>query len=209
MLDSCSPVAVSAIDPVPAQIDHASRQPAARRAKFQVADAQSLPFADASFDVVASALVINFVRDRPRAISEMRRVARSRGIVAGYVWNLAEELSPSGPLRRGMRRFGVDVPELPGTVDSGLAALQTLFERAGFERIASRSIEVTLSYTGFDDFWQAQTPGYAPTTKVIASMSDSERTRLQETVRALLPARADGGVEYSARANAIKAYVPG
>jgi ubiquinone/menaquinone biosynthesis C-methylase UbiE len=209
VLDSCSPASVIAVDPSTAQIAHARGQPTAKWVDFRVAAAQSLPFADSAFDVVASALVINFIPDRPRALSEMRRVARAGGMVAGYVWNLAAELSPSGPLRRGMRRFGVDVPELPGTVDSGLAALQTLFERSGFERIASRSIEVTLSYTDFDDFWQAQTPSYVPTTKVIASMSDSERAKLKASLRAGLPVRADGRIEYSARANAIKAYVPG
>ena len=209
VLDTCSPAAVFAVDPAQAQIDHASRQPAAQRATFRVADAQALPFPDATFDVVASALVINFIPDRPRALSEMRRVARAGGFVAGYVWDFAAELSPSWPLRRGMRQFGADIPELPGTRDSSLGALNSLFEQAGFERIATKSIEVTLSYSDFDDFWQAQTPSYSPTTKIIAAMTKSERVRLMEAVRAGLPVRPDGKIEYSARANAIKARVPG
>ena len=96
VLDTCSPAAVFAVDPAEAQIDHACRQPVAQRANFRVADALALPFPDATFDVVASALVINFIPDRPRALSEMRRVARAGGIVAGYVWDFAAELSPSG-----------------------------------------------------------------------------------------------------------------
>ena len=138
----------------------------------------------------------------------MRRVARAGGIVAGYVWDFAAELSPSWPFRLGMRQFGADVPELPGARDSSLGALNSLFERAGFERIATRSIEVTLPYSDFDDFWQAQTPSYSPTTRIIAAMTKSERVRLMETVRAGLPVRPDGRIEYSARANAIKARVP-
>ena len=209
LLDTCSPAAVFAVDPAQAQIDHASRQPVAQRANFRVADAQALPFPDATFDVVASALVINFIPDRRRALSEMRRVARACGIVAGYVWDFAAELSPSGPFRRGMRQFGADVPELPGTRDSSLGALNSLFEQAGFERIAAKSIEVTLPYSDFDDFWQAQTTSYSPTTKIIAAMTNSERVRLMEAVRAGLPVCPDGRIEYSARANAIKARVPG
>jgi ubiquinone/menaquinone biosynthesis C-methylase UbiE len=209
VLESCSPAAVFAVDPAQAQIDHASRQPAARRADFRVADARALPFPDATFDVVASALVINFVPDRPKALSEMRRVARAGGIVAGYVWDFAAELSPSGPLRRGMRRFGADVPELPGSRDSTIGALSSLFEQAGFEKIAARTIEVTLPYSGFADFWQAQTPSYLPTTKLIAAMTTGEREQLMEAVRAGLPAGPEGRVEYSVRANAIKARVPG
>jgi SAM-dependent methyltransferase len=210
VVENCAPAAVCAIDPSSAQIDHArARQVAARQVEFRVGNAQALPFADASFDVVAAALVINFVPDRPQALREMRRVARAGGIVAGYVWDFAAERSPSGPLRLGMRRFGIDVPELPGTTASSRGALKTLFRDAGLGSIATRSIEVTLPYSSFDDFWQAQTPGYYPTTKVIAAMTTSARTRLMETVRAALSDRADGRIEYAARAHAIRARAPG
>jgi SAM-dependent methyltransferase len=168
-----------------------------------------LPFPDATFDVVASALVINFIPDRPRALAEMRRVARVGSMVAGYVWDFAMESSPSGPLRRGMRQFGIDVPVLPGAIESTTAAMASLFALAGFESIATRSIDATLPYTDFDDFWQAQTPDYSPTTKIIAAMSDGERTRLMAAVRAELPTRPDGSIAYAARANAINARVPG
>jgi ubiquinone/menaquinone biosynthesis C-methylase UbiE len=77
ILDTRSPAAVFAIDAAAAQIEHAGRKPVARCANFQIGDARALPFPDATFDVVASALVINFIFDRPRALSEMRRVTRS------------------------------------------------------------------------------------------------------------------------------------
>lgn len=208
ILERGSPSAVIAIDTSESQIEHANRQPAAQRADFRVADAQALPFPDATFDVVASALTINFIPDRPRALSEMRRVSRAGAVVAGYVWDFAVERSPSGPMRLGMKRFGMDVPELPGTQASGLGALTSLFEQAGLEEIATRCIEVTLPFPDFDAFWQAQTPSYAPTTRMIAAMPDTDRERLIETVRAGLPVSLDGTIEYSARANAIKARVP-
>jgi SAM-dependent methyltransferase len=169
---------------------------------------QQLPLADATFDVVASALVFNFVPDRLLAIAEMRRVARPGGVLAAYVWDFAQESSPSGPLRRAMRRFGVEVPAIPGTEASRLEALSALFATAGLERIETRTIDVCLAYRDFDDFWQAQTPGYAPTTKVIAAMNDRERMRLMRTVESSLPRGPGGSIEYCARANAIKARVP-
>jgi ubiquinone/menaquinone biosynthesis C-methylase UbiE len=203
-----SPATVFGIDAAAAQIEHARRKPVARRAKFQVGDAQALPFRDSSFDVVVCALVINFIPDRPAALGEMRRVARTQGVVAGYVWDFAEELSPSGPFRMGMREVVADLPALPGTKDSSLGALHSLFARAGLEEIATRIIEVTVSFPDFDDFWLAQTPSYSPMTKLISSMTTSERARLIESVRARVPIRADGRIEYPARANAIKARVP-
>jgi ubiquinone/menaquinone biosynthesis C-methylase UbiE len=146
VLDACAPAAVFAVDVAEAQIDHACRQPVGNRADFRVADAEALPFPDAAFDVVASALVLNFVPDRPRTLAEMRRVARAGGVVAGYVWDFTAELSPSGPLRRGMRQVGADVPQVPGTEDSRIGALGSLFERAGFEAVATRTID-------FGEFW--------------------------------------------------------
>jgi len=208
LLEFCDPASVDAIDPAPAQVKAAERGPAAGRATFRVADARKLPFPDASFDVVAAALVINFIPDRPPALAEMRRVARAGGLAAAYVWDFAEELSPSGPLRRAMRRFGAEVPGIPGTEDSRLESLQLLFKAAGLGQIETRTINVCLSYTDFQDFWQAQTPSYAPTTKIIAAMKDSERTRLMRAVESALPTGPNGSIEYCARANAIKARVP-
>ncbi|MGH6727350.1 MAG: class I SAM-dependent methyltransferase [Pseudolabrys sp.] len=170
VLDTCAPALTVAVDLARSQIDHARRQPVARRAIFQFADAQALPFPDATFDVVAAALVINFITDRPRALSEMRRVARAGGVVAGYVWDFAAERSPTWPLRLGIRQIGGDVPTVPGASDSSLGALAALFEQAGFAEIATRAIDVTVPFPDFADFWLAQTPSYSPIAKTIAAM---------------------------------------
>jgi ubiquinone/menaquinone biosynthesis C-methylase UbiE len=208
LLELCAPASVHAVDSAPAQLKAAGHGPAGGRATFRVADARKLPYADAAFDVVASALVINFIPDRAPALAEMRRVARAGGMVAGYVWDFGENLSPSGPLRRAMLRFGTDVPGIPGTEASRLEALRVLFEGAGLEEVETRTIDVCLAYADFQDFWRAQTPRYAPTTKIILGMKESERARLMRSVQSALPAGPNGSIEYCARANAIKARVP-
>jgi ubiquinone/menaquinone biosynthesis C-methylase UbiE len=205
ILDRCAPHSVVAIDSSQAQIRHALGSRMAARADFRVADAQALSFDDASFDIVVSALLINFVPEPTRAISEMRRVLCTGGLVGGYVWDFAEERSPSWPMRQGMRRFGIAVPDVPGTITTGLASLNQLFEQATFRDIDTRSIEVTQSFESFDAFWRAQTPGYMPTTQIINALPDSECRRLMDTVRAGLPATPNGRIEYAARAHAIKA----
>lgn len=48
-------------------------------ATFEVADAVSLPYADASFDGVASAFAVIFADDPERAAAELARVCRSGG----------------------------------------------------------------------------------------------------------------------------------
>jgi ubiquinone/menaquinone biosynthesis C-methylase UbiE len=208
LLELCAPAAVVGVDSAAPQVEQALRGPAAGRASFEMADACALPFPDTSFDIVASALVLNFIAEQRRALAEMRRVVRAGGAVAAYVWDFAEELSPSGPLRRGMRRLGRPAPPIPGTAESGLEALEGLFREAGLGRIETRTFDVCLAYESFEDFWQAQTPGYTPTTKVIAAMSEGDRTRLKRVVRDQLPAAPGGVIEYFARANAVKARAP-
>lgn len=208
LLKAGSPDEVIAVDPSRSQIEYAIRQTGTRQVQFQIADAQALPFADASFDIVVSALVINFIADRTRGLAEMRRVARPGGIIAGYVWDFTSYRSPSWPLRLGLRRFGVDTPDVPGTDDSSLAALELLFERNGLQAVATRAIESSLTYPDFADFWDAQTPSYSPMTRSITSMTRDDRKRLIRIVKEETPTRPDGVIEYSARAHAIRARRP-
>jgi SAM-dependent methyltransferase len=209
VLDTCSPAAVTAVDPAKAQIDYVSRQPLAQRAEFRVADASVLPFPDAAFDIVACAIVINFIPDRSRALAEMRRVGRSSGVIAGYVWDFAGERGPNWPLRLGMREIGAEVPRPAGAGDTALAALSSLFAGAGLEGIVTRTIEVSMDFRDFDDFWRVHTPSLHPITKAIAELRNADRLRLFERVRAELPPGPNGNIAYSVRANAIKARVAG
>jgi ubiquinone/menaquinone biosynthesis C-methylase UbiE len=209
ILEHCMPAAVFGIDPQRAQIEHARRQTFAPRLTLRVAHAEALPFSAGAFDVVASALALNFIADRPRALAEMQRVAQRNAMVAAFVWDFEGECSPSWPLRVTMRSIGAEVPEIPGTRASSLIELTKLFEQAGFEEISTRTIEVELGYRDFDAFWVAQTPSYSPTTGVIAAMSDGEREELMVRVRATLPRAPDGRIEYRVTANAVKARVPG
>lgn len=209
VLDRCSPAAVVAVDPSEEQIGFARSEPVGRRAEFRVVDGQSLPFPDGTFDVVVSALVINFIPDRPRATAEMRRVCRPGGMVAGYVWDFTAGRAPGSLVSFGLRQIGVEPPAVPGRDDSRLEVLSSLFAEAGLKDIATRTIDVTVSFPDFNEFWASSTPRFRPAGKIIASMSEADRQKVMDVVRGKLPAGPDGSVCYSARANAVKARVPG
>ena len=208
VLGSCSPANVMGIDPFPEQIEYARSLPVARLAEFKVADALNLPFPDCSFDVVASALVINFMPDRPRGLAEMRRVAKPGGLVAGYVWDFAGGRATGAPLAKGMRAIGIEPPITPGTKDTTSGALQSLFTAAGLQTVEVRQIEIEPTYSSFEDFWTSQTGSVSPTAKFIGLLTDPERLRLRDAVRSSLPSSGDGSVSYSACAHAIKARAP-
>jgi SAM-dependent methyltransferase len=209
VLDRCSPATVIAIDPSAAQIELARSKPVAEQADFRVADAQAMPFADGAFDVVASALVINFIPDRARALAEMRRVGRPGGVLAGFVWDFAGSSSPGSPLRRAMRRIGAEVAVVPGTDTSRLDAIHRLFAQAGLHEIATSTIDATVCFPDFDELWKSQTQSCNPTSKVITALPESDRAKLVAALLAELPPGPDGRIAYSARANAVKARVPG
>ena len=187
IVKTCKPARVAAVDPGAAQIEFARRQPVAKRADFRVADAQTLPFSDGTFDVVASALVINFIPDRARAVAQMRRVTRPYGTVGGYVWDFADDRSPSWPFNRALSGLGIEPPQLPGTPNSTLEGLQVLFAGVGFDDIATRAIDGTCAFRDFDTFWRTQTPLMHPVGKLVAAMSEADRAALMDAVRAQVP----------------------
>lgn len=208
VLDQCSPAEVVAVDPAKSQIEQAGRLPVGKRADFRVADALALPFPNDEFDIVASALVINFISDRTKALAEMRRVARPGATVTGYVWDFANGLSPNSRMQRAVRSIGHNLPPITGTAESTPESLRALFEAAGLVDIVTTAIDIEQTFDDFDDFWDAQTPAFAPTTKIIAVLPEDKRAKLRDRVRAGLPVSADGSITYSARANSIKARVP-
>jgi ubiquinone/menaquinone biosynthesis C-methylase UbiE len=208
VLNHSAASSVVAIDPSAAQVGFARKRVDERQAEFQVAAAEALPFASGSFDIVCSALVLNFVTDPDRALSEMRRVARPGGLIAAYVWDFEPELSPSRPLRTAMRQTGLAVPQMPGSAGSSVRALTTLFAAAGLEGVASRQIDATVVFRDFDEYWRSQTPSYSPITKIISSLASHHRSALIDALKKALPAAKDGSIRYAARANAVKARSP-
>jgi ubiquinone/menaquinone biosynthesis C-methylase UbiE len=63
----------------PGMLEAARQRLGAERFSLLVADAQALPFADASFDAVIANHMLYHVPDRPRALGEIRRVLKPAG----------------------------------------------------------------------------------------------------------------------------------
>jgi len=75
-------------DYVPALLERGEERAGAERLNidFQVADAEDLPFSDASFDVVASVFGVMFTPNQEKAAAEMLRVCRSGGKIGLANW---------------------------------------------------------------------------------------------------------------------------
>jgi ubiquinone/menaquinone biosynthesis C-methylase UbiE len=132
---------VAGIDPSPEMIAVA-RQKAARAnldIDYRVASVEALPFADATFDVVLSSLMMHHLPEdlKPRALAEIRRVLKPGGrlLIVDFK-KPASRLGRLAPIWLVHRRLPSDVRDLPGLLEAaGFAAVEdgpTGFSYLGF-----------------------------------------------------------------------------
>lgn len=211
ILARCNPNSLVAIDPSEGFVATARANVPDRRAEFRVGDAQALSLPAGSRDIIASALVLNFVPDRRKALAEMRRVARTGGTIGFYVWdypgggvefmrafwNAATALDAAARELTEDRRF-------PFCTADGLTALA---RDAGLTHVACTAIEVPTVFRDFEDYWHPFTLGAGPAPGYCASLDPAARERLRSKLCDDLPRRADGSIPLEARAWAIKAAV--
>jgi ubiquinone/menaquinone biosynthesis C-methylase UbiE len=205
ILTRCSPGSIAGVDPAPGQVDYArARMP---QAEWRVGDATALPFAENQFDIVVSALVLNFIPDPAKALGEMRRVLRPGGIVAGYLWkrDASTDLSPHVPMERGLQSIGADVLRPPSKPESNPDGARHALERAGFSKISVATIIATRTFPDFENYWGVQTLLISPVGKSVAALSAERRQALRDAMRAILKPASDGSITYSAHAVAFEA----
>jgi ubiquinone/menaquinone biosynthesis C-methylase UbiE len=211
IVTQAAPEKIIGIDPSPAQVEHAKHSVTASNADFRVATAIDLPFGAGEFDVVVSALVIHFIADRPRAFREMLRVAKPGGIVGGYTWRKSPAIidAPYGPLARAVIEIAGDVMQSPTVSEAMPDGLRATLTAEGYRDIEIATIEASQTFRDFEDYWLSQTSTFPhPVAKSVAALSDRDRERLRDNLRAALPAAVDGSITYASRATAFQAYKP-
>jgi SAM-dependent methyltransferase len=210
ILEAASPRQVAGVDPSDGFVAFARHKVSDGRAAFQIGDAQKLPAADGSFDATVSGLVINFVPDQSKAVSEMKRATRSRGIVAAYVWDYADGMQM-------MRHFwdaAVALDPSAASLDEGprfpvcrAEPLAELFRRTGLDEVNTRAIDVPTTFRNFDDYWTPFLGGQGPAPSYCMSLSEIQRAALRDRTRANLPVKSDGSIHLTARAWAVRGMV--
>lgn len=207
ILARCAPRSVVGADPSPGFISQARKIVRDPRATFLLGDAQALPVGSASFDVVVSGLVLNFVPDRLKALEEMKRAARPDGRVCLYVWDY-----PGGGVEF-MRAFWTAATSLdPDAADLAEArrfpycepsALTELVRAAGLVSIGCEAIEAPTVFRDFDDYWRPFTLGAGPAPGYCASLALEKRERLRELLRERLPICENGSITLTVKAWAV------
>jgi SAM-dependent methyltransferase len=207
ILELTAPNHVTGIDRSLEQVAFARDHVPDERVQFEVGDAQSLAVEPAAYQAVISGLVLNFMPDPQRAVTEMVRVVKSTGVVAVYVWDYAGKMqfmrhfwtaaaaldSSARDLDEG-RRFPLCQPE----------PLRSLFQRAGLYDVAVRPIDIATDFRDFDDYWRPFLGGQGPAPGYVRSLSDEQRETLRERIRSALPFALDGSIPLVARVWAVR-----
>ena len=210
VLSATAPRSILSTDQSADFVAHAQSQITDDRAAFSVADAATLPCADASADIVTSALVLNFVADKQAALAEMRRVLRPGGFVAFYVWDYpgggmgfidafwkaAAEVNPDALNLDESARF-------PFCNEKGLAEL---CGDAGASDTEIAAIEVETRFPDFDAFWLPFTLGAGPAPGYVKSLTEKQQQQLRDHLANKLGKT--GHVTLPARAWAVKVNWP-
>lgn len=176
---------VSATDPVAALLDKGRERARveALPATFQLAAAEALPFADASFDLVLSTFGAMYAPDPAAAAREMRRVLRPAGRIAMANW------TPTGFVGRLFELIGAYVPPaagLPSPLRWGRPAqLARLFGVAP-SQLRCRRRRFNFRYRSAAHWVQVFRDFHGPIHKAFASLDPPGQQALERDIAALL-----------------------
>jgi SAM-dependent methyltransferase len=158
-----------------------------------VGDAERLPFEDASFDAVISALGVMFAPNHERAASELVRVCRPGGTVAIASW------SPEGFIGRMFRTVGKHVPPPAGVKPPPLwGSEEHVRALLGDEVDDLRAEKHTMSqrFRSPQEFVDLFRDFYGPVVKAFEALDDAGKESLQAELLGLareFDRRKDGG----------------
>ncbi len=170
--------------------------------------AESLPWDDGTFDAAMCSLVVAWMSDADQGIGEMARVTKPGGTVAAAMWDI-----PGGGLQmlshfwRAAREIDPSVPDEQPRAGVREGDLVERFGRAGLQGVTGGTLETSVDYADFDDYWEPFTGAAGPATGAFyASLDDAGKATLRDTVRASLP---EGPFTLPARAWLALGTAPG
>jgi ubiquinone/menaquinone biosynthesis C-methylase UbiE len=176
---------VVATDYVPALLERASERAVAERleVEFRAADAEALPFADGSFDVVVSIFGVMFAADQDRAAAEMIRVCKRGGKIGLANW------TPEGFIGQLFKTIGKHVPPAPGARSPALwgteARIAELFEPYSTS-VATAHRNFMFRYRSPTHWLEVFKTYYGPVLKTFAALEPAAQAALERDLLALI-----------------------
>ncbi len=158
---------------------HAEHLPVA----FQEADAENLPFAEASFDVVLSTFGVMFTPDQEKAAAEMMRVCKPGGSIGMANW------TPQGYIGQVFKTLGAYLPPAAGVKSPALwgtkERIAELFSN-GAQAIHAESRNFVFRYRSPEHCLAVFGDYYGPILKALGALDQERRAALLHDLHALI-----------------------
>jgi SAM-dependent methyltransferase len=157
---------------------------------FQEADAEALPYADASFDVVMSTFGVMFTPNQEKAAAELARVCKPGGRIGLANW------TPESFIGQVFKTIGKYIPPPAGVVSPALwgtkARLQALFEGNAWD-IVTTNRYFTFRYRSPAHFMEVFRTYYGPMNKAFAALDGDRQAALYADLLTLIESRNRSG----------------
>ena len=183
---------VTSTDYVPSLLEsgRARAQAEGHAIQFQEADAENLPFPDASFDVVMSTFGVMFTPNQDKAASELARVCKPGGRIGLANW------TPESFIGQLFKTIGKYIPPAPGVKSPALwgtkARLEELFGETA-ERSARPSREFVFRYRSPAHWLEVFRTYYGPMNKTFAALDAEKQAAFTQELLALMESRNRSG----------------
>jgi SAM-dependent methyltransferase len=176
---------VTSTDYVASLLERGEERASAERfdVSFQVADAEALPFRDASFDAVLSTFGVMFCPNQAKAATELARVCRPGGRIGLANW------TPAGFIGQMFKTLGRHLPPPAGVQSPSLWGVEEHLRSLFGERAAAIVAEPRMfnfRYRSAAHFIEVFRTWYGPVHKAFAALPDEGASKLEHDLTDLL-----------------------
>jgi SAM-dependent methyltransferase len=198
---------LTGIDPSRALLGKARGRSELEAVELIEAGAETLPLPGERFDRVLSLLVLQEFPDPQAALSEMRRVVKPGGTIAGCQWDFN-----GMPVIAGVMASITAVdPAAGAAITAGFphrfddeADMIEAWNAASLRDVAAGRISVTRRFASFDELWHPLLAGTTPSTLTLAALSAQKQAAVREILHERFATDADGGVTVTAEALMVR-----
>jgi ubiquinone/menaquinone biosynthesis C-methylase UbiE len=175
---------VTSTDYVPTLLERGKARAAAEGLDvvFQTADAEALPFKDASFDAVVSTFGVMFTPDQDKAAAELLRVCKKGGKIGLANW------TPDSFIGQVFKTIGSHIPPAAGVKSPALwgtqARLDEFFGKAG--SVVATPQNFTFRYKTPAHWLDIFRTWYGPVHKAFGALPDAQKVVLEHDLLALI-----------------------
>jgi SAM-dependent methyltransferase len=151
--------------------------------EFREADAEALPFADASFDAVVSTFGVMFTPDQDKAAAELARVTRRGGKIGLANW------TPEGFIGQLFKTLGKYLPPPAGAKSPALWGIEARIKEmfgASAAAIKAERRHFNFRYRSAEHFLDVFKSYYGPTLKAFAALDAANQHGLTNDLVALI-----------------------